>query len=359
VALRTLSCFSGGYGLELGLELAFPTLFEPILYVEGEITAAGFLAGLVTEGLIPAAPIWSDVRTVCDAKVRAYLRRRADTGRAIKGAVQVITGGYPCPSFSAAGKKQGFKSKKGKLWFSLAKAVKVYKPQLCFFENVGGHLRRGFNRVRSDLRSMGYSVTAGLFTAEEVGDTQKRERLFIMACRKDSNWGRASGAHDSGRGHSEVGGSCGVLASPERRNLRHEQGRSSGPSRAGAALAGNNGTELALSKRSGRKERQGKRQGVQQQCPPAKRSGNALARLPIFPPGPDSLFSWLDVLKKEIGQAPAIGKALESKVCRLVNGLARVDVLRIYGNGVVPLQAAYAFRTLAAAAGLVMKRCRY
>ncbi len=53
VALRTLSCFTGGYGLDLGLELAWPGAFEPVLYVEGEATAAGFLASLVEEGLIP------------------------------------------------------------------------------------------------------------------------------------------------------------------------------------------------------------------------------------------------------------------------------------------------------------------
>ena len=60
--------------------------------------------------------------------------------------------------------------------------LSVKSDQKCaFFENVSNLLRLGFEEIADDLRAMGYAVKAGLFTAEEVGATHKRERLFILA----------------------------------------------------------------------------------------------------------------------------------------------------------------------------------
>src|ERR1700732_674913 len=59
----------------------------------------------------------------------------------------------------------------------------------------------------------------------------------------------------------------------------------------------------------------------------------------IFPPGPSELDAWRTIL----GRAPQLDPALR----RMADGLAfRVDALRMLGNGVVPLEAAYAIRTL-------------
>ena len=69
--------------------------------------------------------------------------------------------------------------------------VEQVQPGLCFFENVSGHLGLGFDQVVRDLGQLGYEVTAGLFTAEEVGLSHQRERLFILAALGDAN-GRLS-----------------------------------------------------------------------------------------------------------------------------------------------------------------------
>ena len=66
----------------------------------------------------------------------------------------------------------------------------------------------------------------------------------------------------------------------------------------------------------------------------------------VFPPGPDDLKAWARVL----AELPA----LEPAFCNVADGLAttgdRSHRLRLLGNGVVPLVAAHAFRTLAARA---------
>lgn len=59
------------------------------------------------------------------------------------------------------------------------------RPQVCFFENVEGHVSLGLSTVISDLEELGYTVSWGLFSAEECGAPHQRKRVFILAA--DSN----------------------------------------------------------------------------------------------------------------------------------------------------------------------------
>jgi site-specific DNA-cytosine methylase len=70
------------------------------------------------------------------------------------------------------------------LWPDVFRVLQEISPKLCFFENVPGHLRLGFEQVHDDLSSLGYCVKAGLFSAAEVGASHKREPLFILAYRE-------------------------------------------------------------------------------------------------------------------------------------------------------------------------------
>ena len=69
------------------------------------------------------------------------------------------------------------------------------------------------------------------------------------------------------------------------------------------------------------------------------------AESPLFPPGPGDVGGWQRVLAERPDLAPAV----EPGLCRVADGLAsRVDRLRMLGNGVVPIQAAYAIAILLA-----------
>jgi DNA (cytosine-5)-methyltransferase 1 len=166
-SLRGLSLCAGAGGLDLGLHIAIPD-YRTVCYVERETYAAATLVARMEGQALDQAPVWDDVATF--------------DGKPWRGIVDIIHGGYPCQPFSIAGKKLGDKDPRH-LWPHIARIVREIEPPLCFFENVGGHLRLGFEQVHDDLRSMGYRVKAGLFTAEEVGAPHRRERLFILAYR--------------------------------------------------------------------------------------------------------------------------------------------------------------------------------
>jgi DNA (cytosine-5)-methyltransferase 1 len=220
-----------------------------------------------------------------------------------------------------------------------------------FLENVSGHLRRGFSRVLSDLRSMDYTVTAGLFSAEEVGATQHRERLFILAHSdrtERSVRGSVRRDHEEECASSERGSDALAGAPGQRRG----EGRTESAGKLGRQHATERRKQVAQQLGNNRQRPRCRELGSQRQKQGGvtRQAGTQLARFPLFPPGPNSLDDWERVLRAEVGLAPALPKEAECRFRSLAHGLARVDALRLYGNGVVPLQAAYAFSTLVAAA---------
>jgi DNA (cytosine-5)-methyltransferase 1 len=170
--MNVLALCAGIGGLELGVKLANPAA-RCICYVEGEAYAVAILVKRMGEGRLDKAPVWSDVRTF--------------DGLPWRGKVDCITAGYPCQPFSEAGQRQGEEDPRH-LWPHIKRIVEEVQPTSCFFENVAGHLSLGFETVADDLQAMGYKVAAGLFTAEEVGATHERSRLFIMGHAPVCRW---------------------------------------------------------------------------------------------------------------------------------------------------------------------------
>lgn len=162
---NVLSLCTGTGGLDLGIRMAVPAA-RTVCCVEREAFCVEVLATRMEEQALDDAPVWSDLKTF--------------DGKPWRGVVDLVTGGYPCQPFSLAGARKGADDPRH-LWPDVKRIVEEVAPQLCFFENVAGHLSLGFEDVVRDLEEMGYRVAAGLFTAEEVGAPHRRERLFILA----------------------------------------------------------------------------------------------------------------------------------------------------------------------------------
>ncbi len=164
--LPTVISFCSGYGgIERGLDLA-GLEHRVIAYVEIEAFAIANLVNKMEDGIIPPAPIYTDITSF--------------PSEVFRGKVSILTGGYPCQPFSAAGKRLGEDDPRH-LWPHIRRHIESIRPVQCFFENVEGHISLGLSTVISDLEEDGYGSAWGIFSAREVGAPHQRKRVYIMA----------------------------------------------------------------------------------------------------------------------------------------------------------------------------------
>lgn len=95
----------------------------------------------------------------------------------------ILTGGFPCQSFSNAGLRAGMKDKRTKGISHIFRFIRVADPRHVILENVPAVMGFPvFKRILAQLRKMGYNVAhAVLGTHTHAGLRQKRKRVFIVA----------------------------------------------------------------------------------------------------------------------------------------------------------------------------------
>ncbi|NEQ06435.1 MAG: DNA (cytosine-5-)-methyltransferase [Moorea sp. SIO4E2] len=106
-----------------------------------------------------------------------------------KDNVDIVAGGVPCQAFSYAGLGKGFDDTRGTLFFEFARCVKEVQPKIAVLENVRGLIQHDQGRTLSTmlrtLEDLGYNPTYKLLRAQFLDVAQKRERVIIIAVRKD------------------------------------------------------------------------------------------------------------------------------------------------------------------------------
>lgn len=276
--IRGLALCAGAGGLELGLSLALPG-YRVVCWVERDAYAASALVARMEEAALDDAPVWSDLASF--------------DGRPWRGAVDIVSAGWPCQPFSVSGKRRGSDDERH-LWPHVRRILAETGAPLLFAENVPGHVSLGLDAVYADLRGLGYGVEAGIFSAAEVGASHDRRRLFLLAYADRVAVWKLARYIVEGR----EAGLCG----------REISSRDSGGG-----------------------------QGLDGPVPDGHGSGEG-----VFPPGPDAFDAWERLLAAQPDLQPAISRS--------VDGLAdRLDRYRLAGNGVCPLEAAYALAVLALA----------
>jgi len=335
--------------------------FKPDAY------AAAVLVARMEDAALDLAPVWDDLTTF--------------DGRAWRGRVDLIAAGFPCQPASTAGARKGIDDARW-LWPYIADVIADVEPAIVFLENVPGLLTvnagRGFHDVVGDLADLGFDCAWDLFSAAEVGAPHLRQRLFLLAlapgARLLQQWqrseqhleGEPSQASRSDRRSKTVADAERARRRPEARRDGSditgvgEQGDARGRESRGDALGRSevSSSSVADASSGGWRARDGVDRATGGQQPDAPGRGAELPDAEIvqrqaligdepdgvgqcFPPRPDDADGWRAFLER----APH----LEPAVRRGADGLrSRVDRLRCLGNAVLPLVAAYAFRTLAA-----------
>lgn len=101
----------------------------------------------------------------------------------------IVQGGFPCQTFSYAGKKMGFEDVRGTMFFEFARCVREVKPKIALGENVRGLLRHDNGRTLATMvkimEDLGYRVQYRVVRSQYLDVPQKRERLIILAVRND------------------------------------------------------------------------------------------------------------------------------------------------------------------------------
>ena len=310
--IRHLSLCSGYEGIGSGLRRVLPNVRE-IAHVEIEAFAIANLVAKMEANQIHPAPVFTNLKEFPFGKFR--------------GCVDILTGGFPCQPFSAAGKRQATEDPRH-LFPYIIEGIRECRPKLVFLENVEGIISSkttdGESVLKYVLRSLeevGYSATAGVFSAGEVGAPHQRKRVFIMA---HSN---------SGRGRED-------WEQPELWTVGTEQPPTSTWVRSAeeAITQGQEGFTESWPARPNKEQHKWEEPRV---------LGDTINKGHESPrkeqqPEEDNCTD-----KQPQQTQPIMGGATDGITCGVDPASNRLDRLRLLGNGVVPQVAERAFRVLA------------
>ena len=126
--------------------------------------------------------------------------------------IDLICGGFPCQSFSIAGKRGGFADARGTLFFEIARIAAVKRPAYLLLENVPGLLShdkgRTFATILSALSELGYDVTWQVLNSADFGVPQSRKRVYIVGYLRERCPGEIISGRQGNRVYSSEGLSC-------------------------------------------------------------------------------------------------------------------------------------------------------
>lgn len=118
----------------------------------------------------PGVPIHDDIFTF--------------SGEPFRGRIDIITGGFPCQPFSAAGKRKG-RADERHLFPEMLRVISEVRPRWVVAENVRGLLSiesgQVFSEVITSLEGEGYEVITFCVPASAVEAPHRRDRLWIVA----------------------------------------------------------------------------------------------------------------------------------------------------------------------------------
>jgi len=189
--MKYLSTFSGIGGFELGIQLAYDLVnrhkeqggAKMVLecehlptgeHVERTPTCIGYseidkYASQIYQSHFPTHKPYGDITTIIAEDLPDF---------------DLLVGGFPCQSFSIAGKRGGFNDTRGTMFFELARILRAKQPRLFVFENVKGLLShdggRTFATIIQTLDELGYDCQWQVLNSKNHGVPQNRERVFII-----------------------------------------------------------------------------------------------------------------------------------------------------------------------------------
>ena len=191
--MKLISLFSGIGGFELAAEWAG---WQNV--VSCEINPFG---RQVLNHYWPNAYHHDDIKTLTFEKIDYELKQRF--GENWNADDIILTGGFPCQPYSAAGKRLG-KEDERHLWPEMLRVIREVQPKWVVGENVLGLVNWSgglvFEEVQADLESEGYEIQPYVLPAASVNAPHKRDRVWFVAYRTTAP---TQNPNSNGRGGNE------------------------------------------------------------------------------------------------------------------------------------------------------------
>jgi len=201
--MRHLDLFSGIGGFALATEMAFPNEEVEHIFCDNEPFSQAIL-----KKHWPNSYIHNDIKTLTNTRCEYGRTGCSEATQGIPcqwcrsaeeierfGRVDLLTGGFPCQPFSAAGRRAGTEDSRH-LWPEMLRVIRETNPTFVLGENVGGLLTWDgglvLEMVITDLEAAGYEAGAFVIPACAVGAPHRRDRVWIAAHAIGSDAGGAS-----------------------------------------------------------------------------------------------------------------------------------------------------------------------
>lgn len=173
---KIVSIFSGIDCLSLGAVGEF----DSILAVEKEKKACETLTAN-KEKYHPNLEVRNiDIFEITDDEILSY-----------KGIADGVVGGPPCQAFSSAKGSFNPEDERIECIDEYVRWIRLIEPKFFLFENtdgiVSGKKKKIFDRMISDLESLGYDVHFRVLNAHDYGNAQKRKRAIAIGFKSDIN----------------------------------------------------------------------------------------------------------------------------------------------------------------------------
>ena len=166
--MNELALFAGAGGGILGSVLLGHRV---VCAVEWDTYCQEVLLRRQEEGHLPAFPIWDDVRTF--------------DGQPWRGAVDLVSGGFPCQPFSVAGQRAAEDDPRN-MWPDTIRIIREVGPRFAFLENVPGLLSTPYwGTILGDLAEAGFDAEWCVVGTKQLGGPSAKERVWCLAAQRD------------------------------------------------------------------------------------------------------------------------------------------------------------------------------
>lgn len=176
---KSIDLFAGIGGIRKGFDNAFKNDIETVFVSEWD----KYAQKTYKQNFKDAFEIAGDITQIDEKDIPSF---------------DICLAGFPCQAFSLAGKRLGFNDDykgmtRGTLFRDVVRICEYHQPKVIFCENVKGlaiHDRgRTYKVIKKAFEQIGYNVYEEILNSKNFGVPQNRERIYIVAIRKDIDTG--------------------------------------------------------------------------------------------------------------------------------------------------------------------------